>query len=144
MNEGLGKLKEAVEKYFDTVGKKKHIVAIDGRLVSVRGKNVLLSCLGQGLGAICMSYAACLMDTWLGKMYIDSKGRPYYLYKGHIVRRVSMVHDEYSWEVEDGVQDEIMDLSVKAIIKAGEILGLALPLNGEGKKSFEGTWKDVH
>lgn len=52
--------------------------------------------------------------------------------------------DEYSWEVEDGVEDEIVDLSVKAIIKAGEILGLALPLDGEGKKSFEGTWKDVH
>lgn len=92
MNEGLGKLKEAAENYFETKGQKKFIPAIDGRLVSVRGKNVLLSCLGQGLGAICMSYAACLMDTWLGEMYIDSKGRPYYLYKGKVVKRVSMVH----------------------------------------------------
>lgn len=144
MNEGLGKLKLAVERYYETVGKKKHILAIDGRFVSVRGKNVLLSCLGQGLGAICMSYAACLMDAWLGNLYLDDLGRPYYLYKNHIVRRISMIHDEYSWEVEDGVQEEIKEMSVKAIIKAGEYLKLSLPLNGEGKLAFEGTWKDVH
>lgn len=144
MNEGLGKLKESAEKYFDTKGRKKFIPAIDGRLVSVRGKNVLLSCLGQGLGAICMSYAACLMDNWLGDMCIDDLGRPYYLYKGHVVKRVSMVHDEYSWEVEDGVQDDIVALSVKAIVKAGEYLNLSLPLDGEGKMSFEGSWRDVH
>lgn len=144
MNDGLGKLKLAVERYYETVGKKKHILAIDGRFVSVRGKNVLLSCLGQGLGAICMSYAACLMDTWLGNLYLDDLGRPYYLYKNHIVRRISMIHDEYSWEVEDGVQEEIKEMSVKAIIKAGEYLKLSLPLNGEGKLAFEGTWKDVH
>lgn len=91
-NKGLGLLKKNAESYFDTTGKKKYVPAIDGRLVSVRGKNVLLSCLGQGCGAIAMSYAACLMDTWLGDMYLDDKGRPYYLYEGKVVRRVSMVH----------------------------------------------------
>lgn len=92
MNEGLGLLKKAVEKYFDTTGQKKYVPAIDGRIVSVRGKNVLLSCLGQGCGAISMSYAACLMDDWLGEMELDDKFRPYYLYKGKVVKRVSMVH----------------------------------------------------
>jgi hypothetical protein len=92
MNKGLGLLKENVEKYFETTGKKKHIPAIDGRLVSVRGKNVLLSCLGQGCGAIAMSYAACLMDAWLGDIFLDDLGRPYYLKEGKKVMRVSMVH----------------------------------------------------
>jgi len=92
MNKGLGLLKETVEKYFDTTGKKKYIPAVDGRLVSVRGKNVLLSCLGQGCGAISMSYAACLMDAWLGEMFLDELGRPYYLVNGKKVRRISMVH----------------------------------------------------
>lgn len=91
-NKGLGLLKKSVEQYFDTVGKKKYIPAIDGRIVSVRGKNVLLSCLGQGCGAIAMSYAACLMDSWLGDMYIDEMGRPYYLLDGKVVKRISMVH----------------------------------------------------
>lgn len=144
MNEGLGKLKEAAEKYYSTKGMNKYIPGIDGRLVSVRGKNVLLSCLGQGCGAVAMSYAACFMDSWLGEMYIDELGRPYYLYEGKIVKRISMVHDEYSWEVEDGIENEISNLTVKAIIKAGEFLKLSLPLNGEGKVSFEGSWLHVH
>jgi len=143
-NKGLGLLKKAVEAYFDGPGCGKYIPAIDGRLVSVRGKNVLLSCLGQGLGAICMSYAACLMDTWLGEMFLDGLGRPYYLLDGKIVKRVGMFHDEYSWEVEDGAEEAVRTMSVDAIIKAGEFLKLSLPLNGEGKKSFEGSWKDVH
>lgn len=144
MNKGLGLLKENAEKYFDTTGQKKYLPAIDGRIVSVRGKNVLLSCLGQGCGAISMSYAACLMDNWLGEIYLDESGRPYYEKDGKKIKRVSMVHDEYSWECEDGVEEWVRVRSVKAIEKAGEILKLSLPLAGEGKKSFNGSWKDVH
>lgn len=144
MNEGLGKLKAAAENYFNTTGQKKYILGKDGRIVCVRGKNVILSCLGQGLGAICMSYAACFMDSWLGDLYLDDLGRPYYLFKGKEVRRVSMVHDEYSWEVEDGIQEEIKEMTVKAIVRAGEALKLSLPLAAEGKMAFEGSWKDVH
>jgi hypothetical protein len=143
-NKGLGLLKKAVEKYYETAGKGQYIPGKDGRLVSVRGKNVLISCLGQGLGAIAMSYAACFMDAWLGDLYLDELGRPYYLYKNHIVRRISMIHDEYSWEVQDGIQEEIRDMSVKAIVTAGEYLKLDLPLAGEGKLSYQGSWRDVH
>jgi hypothetical protein len=46
--------------------------------------------------------------------------------------------------VEDGAEEAIREMSVKAIVKAGEILKLSLPLNGEGKISFEGSWRDVH
>lgn len=144
MNEGLGKLKKAVEAYYTTTGRSKYIPGIDGRIVSVRGKNVLLSCLGQGTGAVAMSYAACFMDTWLGDLHLDKMGRPYYLYKGKHVSRISMQHDEFSWEVEDGVEDDIVDLTVESIRAAGRKLNLALPLEGEGKKSFEGSWKNCH
>jgi hypothetical protein len=144
MNEGLGKLKTAVEAYFNGPGKKKRIPAIDGRWVSVRGKNVLLSCLGQGTGAIAMSYAACFMDAWLGELHIDELGRPYYEFRGKKVRRISMVHDEYSWEIEDGVQEDVVKLAERAIEQAGKALKLALPLAAEGKLSYEGSWKDVH
>ena len=46
--------------------------------------------------------------------------------------------------MEDGIQDEISQMSVRAIVKSGEFLKLALPLNGEGKVSFEGSWLHVH
>ena len=98
MNEGLGKLKENAERYFETKGKGKYLPAIDGRIVTVRGKNVLLSCLGQGCGAIAMSYAACLLDNWLGDLHLDERGRPYYLYKGKVVKRISMVHKHCAFQ----------------------------------------------
>jgi hypothetical protein len=91
-----------------------------------------------------MSYAACFMDSWLGDMHLDDMGRPYYLYRGYVVKRISMVHDEYSWEIEDGIQEKIKQLSEKAIICAGQALKLSLPLGAEGKLSFEGSWRDVH
>lgn len=52
--------------------------------------------------------------------------------------------DEYSWEIENGIEHEIIELAEKAIVKAGEYLKLALPLAAEGKMSYEGSWKDVH
>lgn len=143
-NYGLGKLKEAAERYYDTAGKKKYLPAWDGRILSIRGKNVLINCLGQSLGAICQSLAACLMDAKLGKMYIDDIGRPYYKYKGKVVKRLSLVHDEYSWEAEDGIEEDIRAMSVKCIIEAGEFLKLPIELGGEGKMSKDGSWKDVH
>jgi hypothetical protein len=142
MNKGLGLLKKNVESYFETTGKNKYIPAIDGRLVSVRGKNVLLSCLGQGLGAISMSYAACLLDTWFGDFYLDELGRPYYIVQGYKVKRIMAVHDEYSWECEEGIQEYVKELAVRAIKKAGEILKLSLKLDGEGKVGR--SWLDVH
>lgn len=144
MNEGLGKLKQNVEKYFDTAGKKKYIPAWDGRLLNARGKNILINLAGQSCGAIAMSLAACLMDNYLGEMYLDDLGRPYYRYKGKMVMRISLIHDEYSWLVEDGIQEEIRQLSVDCIVKAGEYMKLPLPLDGEGKASFQGSWRDVH
>ena len=144
MNEGLGKLKEAIEKYYDTKGQKKYIPAWDGRMLCARGKNILINLAGQSCGAVAMSYAACLMDTWLGEMFIDELGRPYYKYGDKIVKRISLQHDEYSWEVEDGIEEDIRLMSVKGIIKAGEIMKLPLPLDGEGKMSYNGSWRDVH
>lgn len=144
VNEGLGKLKQAVEKYYDTKGKGKYIPAWDGRFLTARGKNILINLAGQSLGAIVISIAACMMDNYLGEFYLDDLGRPYYVYKGKKVFRVSQVHDEYSWVCEDGIQQEITDLSVKCIVKAGEFLKLPLELGAEGKMAFEGSWKDCH
>ena len=143
-NEGLGKLKEAAEKYYNSKGQKKYLPAWDGRILSIRSKNKIINCLGQSLGAICMSIAACIMDAKLGELYLDEMGRPYYLYKGKVVWRSNLTHDEYSFMTEDGIQDFIREESVKSIIEAGEYLKLPIALDGEGKMSYEGSWKDVH
>ena len=42
------------------------------------------------------------------------------------------------------MEEDITDLTVKAIVKAGKFMKLPLSLDGEGKKSYNGSWKDVH
>lgn len=52
--------------------------------------------------------------------------------------------DEYSFLAEDGVEQEVVEFGEKAIEAAGKALKLALPLKGEGKKAYMGSWRDVH
>jgi hypothetical protein len=143
-NEGLGKLKDQAEKYYNTVGKKKYLPAWDGRILNIRSKNKIINCLGQSLGAIVMSIACCIMDKKLGDLSLDDFGRPYYKYKDCVVWRSNCTHDEYSWMAENGVEEDIRQMSVNSIIEAGEFLGLPIELGAEGKMSFEGSWRDVH
>ena len=67
-----------------------------------------------------MSMAMCLMDSFLGKMYIDENGKPFYLYKGKEVKRILAFHDEYSWECHPDIAEEISKKTVECIVKAGE------------------------
>lgn len=143
-NAGLGKLKEAAEKYYNTAGKKKHLPAWDGRILNIRSKNKIINCLGQSLGAIVMDIACCIMDAKLGDMELDDLGRPYYTYKGKTLWRSNCTHDEYSWMVEDGIEEEIRQMTVDSIIEAGEFLKLPIELGAEGKMAYEGSWKNVH
>lgn len=91
-NLALKELKEAVEEWWVKKGNKKYLPAIDGRLLSTRSKHSLLNILFQSAGAIAMDVACGLMDSWLGEMYLDDHGRPYYLYKDKIVKRVVYYH----------------------------------------------------
>ena len=89
-----------------------------------------------------MDYAGLFMDRWLGDMLWDEKRRPYYIYKGCVVRRIGYFHDELEYECEKEVAEEVSKLIEKAIMKAGEYLKLRVPLAGEGKVGK--NWKEVH
>lgn len=141
-NEGTKKLKDALERYWETRGKKKYLPAIDGRILLTRKKSALLNTIFQSCGGIIMDYAACFMDMWLGEIYWDELNRPYYLYKGFVVKRIGYFHDELEYECEDEIAEEVSKMIEKAIIKAGEYLKIKVPLAGEGKVGE--TWKEVH
>lgn len=143
-NPGLGKLKDAAEAYYNGAGKKKYLPAWDGRILSIRSKNKIINCLGQSLGAISMSIAMCMLDTKLGELYLDDIGRPYYIYKGKKVWRTNVMHDEVSLMAQDGIHEEIRAMTVECMVAAGEFLKLPVPLDGEGKMAFQGSWKNVH
>lgn len=134
-------LKDNLEKYWKQVGKEKYLPAIDGRMLCTRKKSALLNTIFQSCGGIAMDYALCFMDHWLGKMYWEDR-KPYYIYKGYKVRRICYQHDEAEFEAEEPIAQEIGEMIVKAIEKAGLFLKLKVPLAGEAKVGK--NWRSVH
>lgn len=141
-NPGTSELKSNLEKYWENKGQKKYLPAIDGRILLTRKKSALLNTIFQSCGGIAMDYACCFLDVWLGGLKWDAKRRPYYLYKGCIVRRIGYFHDEVEFECQEPVAEEVSKLIEKAINKAGEYLKIKVPLVGEGKVGK--NWKEVH
>ncbi|UZS00990.1 DNA polymerase [Pseudomonas phage vB_PsaM_M1] len=140
-NEGTKKLKDQLEKYWTSKGQSKYLPAIDGRMLCTRKKSALLNTIFQSCGGIAMDYACCFLDIWLGGLKWKDR-KPYYLYKGHVVRRIGYVHDEVEFECEDVIAEEVAKLIERAIVKAGEHLKLNVELAGEGK--IGKNWKEVH
>ena len=140
-NEGTKKLKDALEKYWETRGRSKYLPAIDGRMLCTRKKSALLNTIFQSCGGIAMDYACCFLDSWLGGLKWKDR-KPYYLYKGYVVRRIGYVHDEVEFECEEPIAEEVAKMIEKAIEKAGQYLKLNVELAGEGKTGK--NWKEVH
>lgn len=140
-NAATKELKDNLEKYWKQVGKEKYLPAIDGRMLCTRKKSALLNTIFQSCGGIAMDYALCFMDHWLGEIHWEDR-KPYYLYKGYKVRRIGYMHDEAEFEAEEPIAQEIGDMIVKAIAKAGEFLKIKVPLAGEAKIGH--NWKETH
>jgi len=141
-NPGLKKLKDKVERDWETLGNKKWIIGIDGRRLYSRSKHSLVNLLFQSTGAIIVDYAVCLFDMKMGNLYLDEKGRPYYKYKGKVVKRVGYFHDEFEGETEPDIAEEIAKLMEWSMEEAGRRLKLNIPLIGEAKVGK--NWRDVH
>lgn len=142
VNKGVGLFKDALTKFWETKGQKKWIPGIDGRRIYTRSKHSLVNSCWQSAGGITVDYALCFMDKWLGGIKFDEKGRPYYLYKGKVVKRVLYQHDEAEFEADEDVADEISQMVVKAIKAAGKYLKFRVPLEGEGKVGQ--NWMQTH
>ena len=134
-------LRDNLEKYWKSVGREKYLPAIDGRMLCTRKKSALLNTIFQSCGGIVMDYAGCFMDAWLGGLKWRDR-KPFYEYKGHVVRRIAYVHDEVEFECDEAIAPEIAKMIEKAIERAGQHLKLKVPLAGEGK--FGKSWKEVH
>lgn len=141
-NPGTAALKKNLEAYWEAKGQKKYLPAIDGRILLTRKKSALLNTIFQSCGGIAMDYACCFLDLWLGGIEFDNLRRPYYNYKGYIVKRIGYFHDEVEFECQEEIAEEISKLIEKAIAKAGEFLKIKVPLAGEGKVGK--NWKEVH
>lgn len=140
-NPAIKGLRDNLEKYWETVGRSKYLPAIDGRILCTRKKSALLNTIFQSCGGITMDYAGCFMDVWLGGLKWKDR-KPFYVYKGYIVRRIAYQHDEYEYEADEEIAEEIGKMIEKAIEKAGQYLKLKVPLAGEAK--IGNSWMEVH
>ena len=142
-NQATKQLKDNLERYWETVGKKKYLPAIDGRILCTRKKSALLNTIFQSCGGIVMDYAGLFMDKKLGGIRFDSKRRPHYLYKGKVVRRIGYFHDEYEYECESyEIACEVAKMIEECIARAGKYLKINVELAGEGKVGI--NWKETH
>lgn len=125
-NWALAKLKENVIAYWKKHGK---LIAIDERPLFGRSPHSLVNLLFQSCGAIAMDYANAFMAK-----QIEARGIP--------AKRVAVMHDEALWECPEEYAQQVGELGVKSIAKAGELLKLNIPLAAEWK--YGRSWADVH
>ncbi len=141
-NPALKAVKVGCVYYWKNTGGKKLLLGIDGRMITTRKESALVNSLFQSCGAIIMSYAGELMDKWLGGIKWDSNFRPLYIYNGYEVKRVLFMHDEFQYECDEAIAEEIGKMVVKAIIKAGVDLNMRLPLDGD--YGIGSSWAETH
>jgi DNA polymerase I len=102
---------------------------LDGRKLQIRSAHAALNTLLQGAGAIVMKQALVLLDEGIRKKGLDAKF-------------CANVHDEWQLEVAEKDAQTVGELGVDSIRKAGIVLGMRCPLDGEYKIGT--NWKETH
>lgn len=141
-NKALKQLKDNIEKFWINKGDKKWIPGIDGRRLYSRSKHSLVNLLFQSTGAIVVDYSLALLDMKLGGLKIDELGRPYYEYKGKIVKRLIYSHDESQLSSSQEISEEVANIFEWCMSESGKRLKFKIPL--EGKADIGRNWSETH
>ena len=102
---------------------------LDGRKLYVRTKHAALNTLLQGAGSIVMKQGLIIFDSLIKEKGLDAAF-------------VANVHDEWQLEVSEEDAEEVGNLGVQSIIKAGEALDLKCPLDGDYNVGT--NWSETH
>ena len=102
---------------------------LDGRKLRVRSAHSALNTLLQSAGAIVMKKALVLLYNDIKRNKLDAHA-------------VGNIHDEWQLEVRPDQAEQVAQLGIAAIVRAGVELGLRCPLNGEAKVGQ--SWKETH
>ena len=108
-------------------GRKVHLRRdpIDGSIQTHKALNTRLQC----AGALVMKYAMVILDEWIREMGLDAE-------------KIIDMHDEGQFEVHKSIADMVGAMGCASIVKAGELLNLAIPLAGEYKVGM--NWSETH
>jgi hypothetical protein len=109
---------------------KGYIFGLDGRRLFVRSPHAILNVAFQSGAAQVMKIASILAYTRIKEQY------------GERAEAIIRMHDEEQWEVDEAIANEVGKIGVWSIKRAGEILKLRVPLNGEYK--IGSNWAETH
>ena len=141
VNKPVKDLEEALLRYWEYEGNKQYIVGLDRRKVHIRKKSALVNTLIQSSASILMDYAAAWIDAKLGGIVFDKDFNPCYNYKGYTARRVLFMHDEYVFECDPEIADDIARLGEESIRAAGRYYKLKVPL--ESQAQIGKSWAEL-
>ena len=121
----LARLRSKVEK----LSVQGTLPGLDGRKLHIRSAHAALNTLLQSAGAIVMKQALVLLDKAIKNAHLDAQF-------------VVNVHDEFQLEVKEEHAQRVGELAVDSIKKAGVLLELRCPLDGEYK--IGDNWCQTH
>lgn len=110
-----------------------HLRGLDGRILTSRSVHSALNLLLQSAGAVVMKKATCIL--W------DDLTAAGFKYGADVVQ-VLHIHDEYQLYVRKGIEEQVGEIAVNAIRKAGDYFKFRCPLDGEYKVGA--NWKETH
>lgn len=114
---------------------RKYIVGLDGRRLFVRSKHAALNTDLQGMGATIANWWLIFIEDML-----EEEGLKYGWDADFVF--LAWIHDEVQIACREGLEDLVMQVCVKAAVKAGEFLNFALPVEASADTGY--TWSDTH
>jgi DNA polymerase I-like protein with 3'-5' exonuclease and polymerase domains len=124
----LNKLIKGVSKAARTRG---CLTGLDGRTLHIRHQHAALNTLLQSAGAlVCKRWAVEVEDELRRRGWKDR------------VQVVANIHDEHQYECDEEIAEEMGELSVECIKRAGEYFRIRIPLDGEA--NIGNNWKETH
>ena len=144
---GLLQLREAVQQRVAEVG---YLRGLDGRILSIRSVHSALNTLLQSAGAVIMKQATVLLYKemavrgLLGGLGQFFNGALFYpgAYDDYQAYTAAFVHDEWQIMVKEGRENEVAEIALESIRRAGEVFKFRCTLAGETK--IGKTWFDTH
>lgn len=122
--------KKLREKVFEKANERGFLFGLDGRKVPVRSVH-------SSLNLLCQSAGAIICKKWVvefHKMMEEAEIKDY--------KQVAFIHDEIQVLVKRGQEDIVGKITVDAITRAGNLLGVTVPLTGE--YVYGRNWAETH
>lgn len=124
-------LKHLIEAVQDKAEQQGYLTGLDGRRLHIRSNHAALNTLLQSAGAIvCKQWMVNLDEALRDHGLHDKCGQ------------VAWVHDELQIEADEDCAEQVGQLAVDAIVTAGDLLDVRVPLTGEYKVGK--NWAETH